>query len=182
MAVAGNGGVVSRGTVLRIILSITDEGEDEDGQAKPREMMRTVIGSGFEEKTDPAALVIGPTGLGLGENGTLYVADTVLNRIAAIPDAITRPGSAGTGNTVSTGKALNGPLGLAVAPNDNILTVNANDGNMVETTPGGAEVSVRGVDATGAGGGTLFGLAVAPERDGVYFVNDGNNALYLLRH
>jgi hypothetical protein len=180
--VAGNGGVVSRGTVLRIILSITDEGEDEDGQAKPREMMRTVIGSGFEEKTDPAALVIGPTGLGLGENGTLYVADTVLNRIAAIPDAITRPGSAGTGNTVSTGKALNGPLGLAVAPNDNILTVNANDGNMVETTPGGAEVSVRGVDATGAGGGTLFGLAVAPERDGVYFVNDGNNALYLLRH
>jgi hypothetical protein len=178
--VAGNGGVVARGTVLRIILSIPDEGED--GQAKPREMMRTVIGSGFEEKTDPNALVIGPTGLGLGENGTLYVADTVLNRIVAIPEAVTRPGSAGTGSTVSAGKALKGPLGLAVAPNDNILTVNANDGNMVETTPGGVQVSVRGVDATGAGGGTLFGLAVAPQRDGVYFVNDGNNALYLLRH
>lgn len=176
--VAGNGASVPNGTVLRIVLSVPDDSEDD--QAQPREMSRTVIGSGFDERTDPSALVIGPTGLGLGEDGTLYVADTLKNRIAAIHDAVSRSASAGTGNTVSTGKALNGPLGLAVAPNDNILTVNANDGNMVETTPAGMQVAVRGVDATGAGGGTLFGLAVAPDRDGVYFVNDGNNALYLL--
>jgi len=43
------------------------------------------------------------------------------------------------------------------------------------------QVAVRGVDATGTGGGTLFGLAVALEGNGVYFVNDGNNALYVLR-
>jgi hypothetical protein len=176
--VAGNGAVVPKGTVLRIILSIQDEGEE----AKPLEMMRTIIGSGFEERTDPNALVIGPTGLGLGENGTLYVADTLMNRIAAIPNAVTRPASAGTGSTVSVGKALNGPLGLAVAPNDNILTVNSSDGNMVETTPGGVQVAVRAVDATGGGAGDLFGLAVALEGNGVYFVNDGNNALYLLHH
>src|SRR6202790_1958959 len=101
--VAGNGAVVRKGTVLRIILSIPDEGEGEgegeNGQGKPREVLRTIIGSGFEERTDPNALVIGPTGLGLGENGTLYVADTLVNRIAAIPNAVTRPGSAGTGNT-----------------------------------------------------------------------------------
>jgi hypothetical protein len=53
---------------------------------------------------------------------------------------------------------------------------------MVETTPGGEQVAVRAVDATGMGAGTLFGLAVASGRDGVYFVNDGNNALYLLHH
>ena len=180
--VAGNGAVVAKGTVLRIVLSLPEEGEsegeDEGNQAKPREVLRTVIGSGFRERTDPNALVIGPTGLGLGENGTLYVADTLQNRIAAIPGAVTRPVSAGTGTTVSEGKALNGPLGLAIAPNDNIVVVNSNDGNMVETTPGGTQVAVRGVDATGAGGGTLFGLAVIPS--GVYFVNDGNNALYLL--
>jgi hypothetical protein len=180
--VAGNGALVPKGTVLRIILSMPEEAEEEVGEVKPREMMRTIIGSGFDEKTDPGALVIGPTGLGLGENGTLYVADTINNRIAAIPDAVSRPASAGIGNTVSVGKALNGPLGLAVAPNDNILTVNANDGNMVETTPGGVQVAVRGVDKTGAGAGTLFGLAVAPEGEGVYFVNDGDNALYLLHH
>ncbi len=176
--VAGNGAVVANGTVLRIILSIPDGG---GAQAKPSELSRTVIGSGFEEKTDPAALVIGPTGLGLAANGTLYVADTLMNRIAAIPNAVIRPASAGTGNTVSAGQALNGPLGLAVAPNDNILTVNANDGNMVETTPAGMQVAVRGVDATNTGGGTLFGLAVTLEGNGIYFVNDGNNALYVLR-
>jgi sugar lactone lactonase YvrE len=148
----------------------------------PRELSRTVIGSEFEERTDPNALVIGPTGLGLGENGTLYVADTLQNRIAAIPGAIFRNTSAGSGDTVSQGKAINGPLGLAIAPNDNILTVNSNDGNMVETTPGGVQVSVRAVDATGAGAGTLFGLATSSGHDGVYFVNDGNNALYLLHH
>ncbi len=182
--VAANGTVVLKGTVLRIILSIPDEvegvGENENNQTKPREMMRTIIGSGFQEKTDPNALVIGPTGLGLGENGTLYVADTLQDRIAAIPNAVTRPGSAGTGTTVSASKALNGPLGLVVAPNGNILTVNSNDGNMVETTAGGVQVAVRAVDKTGAGAGTLFGLAVASEGNGVYFVNDGDNALYLL--
>jgi len=33
------------------------------------------------------------------------------------------------------------------------------------------------IDATGAGAGTLFGLALGPGRSGIYFVNDGNNTL-----
>ena len=49
-----------------------------------------MIATGFPERTDPAALVVGPTGVGLGRNGTLYVADSVNNRIAAIPDALFR--------------------------------------------------------------------------------------------
>jgi sugar lactone lactonase YvrE len=32
-------------------------------------------------------LIIGPTGVGLGADGVLYVADTIGNRIAAIPNA-----------------------------------------------------------------------------------------------
>ena len=120
-----------------------------------------VIGSGFGEKSDPAALVIGPTGVGLGKNGTLYVADTVANRIAAMPNALFRMSSAGTGKTVTRTAGLNGPLGLAIAKGGDILTVNSNDGNLVETTPGGTQVAVSGIDLTGTGGGTLFGLAVA---------------------
>jgi hypothetical protein len=65
-----------------------------------------IIGSGFGEHLDPAALVIGPTGVGLGRNGTLYVADTVANRIAAIPGAVFRVTDAGPGFTVSQGHAL----------------------------------------------------------------------------
>ena len=57
----------------------------------------TTIGSGFGERTDPAALVVGPTGVGLNSRGTLYVADSVGNRITAIPGAPFRHTSAGTG-------------------------------------------------------------------------------------
>lgn len=76
----------------------------------PRELSLNVIGSGFLERTDPAAFVIGTTGVGLGHDGTLYVADTLANRIAAIPNALFRKASAGTGRTVSANGAINGPL------------------------------------------------------------------------
>jgi len=168
--VAAKGGVVNQGTVVRIVLVIAPG-------KMPQEVLRTRIGSGFPEKTDPAALVIGPTGVSLGQDGTLYVADTVSNRIAAIPNAILRMGSAGAGKTVSTGGGLNGPLGVAVAPNGNILTVNAGDGNAVEISPSGTQVAVKSIDTSGAGAGTLFGLAITPNGKGVYFVDDGDNTL-----
>ncbi len=187
--VQANGNVVNQGTVVRIILSVPEnENENDHGKKEaansesqmPEVLSETVIGSGFSEKTDPDALVIGPTGVGLGHDGTLYVADTVNSRIQAIPNALFRKTSAGTGNTVSSGGALNGPLGLAIAPNGDIVTVNAGDGNMVETTPEGTRVAVKLVDTTGTGAGTLFGLAIVPNHKGVYFVNDGNNTLNLV--
>lgn len=171
--VAAKGSVVNRGTVVRIILFIPNNG-------MPQELLRTAVGSGFGERTDPAALVIGPTGVGLGADGTLYVADTLANRIAAIPNAVVRSGSGGTGTTVSSGGALNGPLGLTIAPNGDILTVNAGDGNIVETTPAGSQVATKTIDTSGQGAGTLFGLAITPNREGVYFVDDGDNTLDLL--
>jgi sugar lactone lactonase YvrE len=143
---------------------------------------RLVIGSGFGQRTDPAALVIGPTGVGLARNGTLYVADTLGNRIAAIPNALSRSDSADSGQTVTTDGALNGPLGLAVAPNGDILTVNSGDGNIVETTPGGTQVAVKILDDSGSppGAGALFGLAVRTNATAVYFVDDASNTLNLL--
>lgn len=175
--VAGGGDVVRRGTVLRITLHRHDD-------RPPTRVATTVIGSGFAQKTDPAALVIGPTGVGL-RDGTLYVADTENNRITAIPDALKRDHSAGPGRVVTTNEHLNGPLGLAIAPNGHILTVNAGDGNIVETTPGGRQVAVRTLDSSGTppGAGALFGLAVAQNPDRVYFVDDATNTLNLLsRH
>ena len=173
--VAAGGKEVDRGTVLRITLSI------DDGSI-PQEVSRTVIGSGFGERTDPNALVVGPTGVGLGGDGTLYVADSVTGRIAAIPDAVTRKSSARTGRTVSSGGALNDPLGLAVAPNGDVLTVNGGDGNLVETTPGGVQDPPVQLDGSGSppGAGALFGLAVTPQGTGVYFVDDATNTLDLL--
>ena len=169
--VNGGGSTVNGGTVLRLFITTGTLG-------LPRLLHVTQIGSGFGEKTDQNALVIGPTGVGLGPNGTLYVADTLANRIAAIPGAVFRHSDDGTGKTVSQGDALNGELGLTVAPNGDILTVNGGDGNMVEVTPGGAQVAVKTV--TAGGGGALFGLVVKPHADAVYYVDDSNNTFNLL--
>jgi hypothetical protein len=171
--VAANGMVAHGGSVLRIVLATPPGGA-------PHEIARTMIASGFPERTDPAALVIGPTGLGLAPDGRLLVADTLGNRIAAIPAALFRLDDAGAGTTISQGGALNGPLGLAIAPNGNILTANAGDGNLVETTMEGRQVAVKAVDVSHQGAGTLFGLAIAPNGHGVYLVDDGNNTLNLL--
>ena len=173
--VAAKGKTVFGGTVLRILLIIPRSG-------LPFILRTDTIGSGFAEHLDPAALVIGPTGVGLTSRGTLYVADTVANRIAAIPGAVFRVTSAGRGFTVTRGRHLNGPLGLAVAPGGDILTVNSGDGNLVETTPFGFQIAVRTLDSSGSppGAGALFGLAVKPFHRAVYFVDDATNTFALL--
>jgi hypothetical protein len=172
--VAASPNVVNGGTVVRIGLMFP-------GTGLPMVTSETVIGMGLPERTDPAALVVGPTGLGLS-GGTLYVADSVANRVAAIPNALS---AAGPTSTLTSGGAINDPLGLAIAPNGDVLTTNGGDGNLVETTPAGQQVAVKMLDTSPAppgpnGNGTLFGLAVVPGGSGVYFVDDGTNTLNLL--
>ncbi len=173
--VAANGAVVNRGTVVRLVLHTA-------GSADPWVVSSTVIGSGFAERTDPAALVVGPTGDAVNAAGTLFVADTADNRIAAIPNAFTRGGTAFTGRDVASNGWLNAPLGLTLAPNGDTLTVNAGDGRIVETTPMGVQVAFHWLDTSGSppGSGALFGLVVTPTRNGVYFVDDATNSFELL--
>jgi hypothetical protein len=176
--VGAGGKVINKGTVLRLTMDFS--------KGAPRITKHTIIGDGFPERTDPAALVIGPTGVALGSDGTLYVADTLASRIAAIPNALKRGNSAHLGGTIAQGGALFAPLGLAIAPtNGDILTVNANDGSLVETTTAGTEFAPVNLDTTAAppadpGAGSLFGLAIAPNGAGVYFVDDLSNTLNLL--
>ena len=142
----------------------------------------TVIASGFPERTDPAALVIGPTGLALSSNAeTLYVADSLHNRVAAISDPVTRVTSAGTATTVSEGGFLSDPLGLTVAMDGNILATNGSNGFLVTITPGGDQASETLLDNTGAppGAGALFGLE--PAAQGLYYVDDASNTLNLFQ-
>jgi hypothetical protein len=172
--VAGGGRIVNRGTVVRIALAVSP-------WSPPSVKSLTVIGSGFPERTDPAALVIGPTGVALSKNNkTLYVADSLNNRIAAIDDPLTRQSSGHIGSTLSSGGALNDPLGLTLAIDGDVLTTNGNDGFLVETTRKGMQESQTLLDNTGnpPGAGTLFGLVAVPGQ-GVYFVDDGSNTLNL---
>jgi hypothetical protein len=173
--VAAKGKTVFGGTVVRLVVQIPPA-------SLPVITSSTVIGSGFPETLNSAALVIGPTGVGLGAHGILYVADTLASRIAAIPNALFRGFSAGRGFTVSRGRFLNGELGLVIAPNGDILTVNGGNGNLVEVTPSGAQIAVRRLDSSGSppGAGALFGLAVKPGQRAVYYVDDATNTLNLL--
>ena len=74
---------------------------------------------------------------------------------------------------------MNSPLGLAIAPNNDILVTNGGDGNLVETTPAGSQIAVKTVQ-TANGAGSLFGIAIVPGGHGVYFVDDGDNTLKVL--
>lgn len=171
--VAAKGAVVKGGTVVRVDLTLSPS-------APPFVEAETVIGSGFSERTDPAALVIGPTGVALSKDGfSLYVADSLNNRIAAIPLPLTRTSSAHTGKTITKGGGLNDPLGMTIAPNGDILTVNGDDGFLIQTTQDGFQVSMNLLDNTGTppGNGALFGLVSVGS--GVYYVDDASNTLNL---
>jgi predicted lipoprotein with Yx(FWY)xxD motif len=164
---------IDNSTVLRIEL------ESGVGQT-PKVLNETVIANGIPWIDSAEALVLGPTGLALAPNGTLYVASTEDSKILAISEAMTRTTPAAKGGTVLTeGGHLKEPLGMVLAPNGNIITSNGGDGNMVEITPAGQQVAVQTADKK-TGAGSLFGLALAPEGKGIYFVDDGENTLNLL--
>lgn len=187
------GNVVNQGTVVRIDLGVSQK-------QMPWIESMTVIGSGFAERTDPAALVLGPTGVGLspsceqgdpedcrtifGDDGgrVLYIADTLQNRIQAIPHALDRTTSAGEGVTFSWGGSLNAPLGLIVSEGGHVLTVNGNDGFITEIDRHGNQIAKLLLDNTGspAGAGALFGLAF--NSDGkIVFVDDAANTLNVIQ-
>jgi uncharacterized protein (TIGR03118 family) len=152
---------VLSGTVTRIDLKIPNGGN-------PIVESETQIASGYLTRTDPAALVVGPTGLAYNpKNGTLYVASTGDNEIFAIPHAATRTSDDGTGSVVYQDNAhLRGPLGLVLAPNGDLITANGDAVNpdptqpseLVEFTPRGKFVGQFSIDSTQ---GAAFGLAVS---------------------
>jgi hypothetical protein len=164
---------IDNSTVLRIDL------QSGEGQA-PKVTSEQVVAEGIPWVDSEEALVLGPTGLALAANGTLYVASTQDDKILAVSEAATRTTAAAGGGTVLTeGGHLKEPLGMVMAPNGNIITTNGGDGNMVETTPSGQQAAVQTADKK-TGAGSLFGLAVSPSGNRIYYVDDGENTLNVL--
>lgn len=173
--VVAGGTVVNQGTVARLLFTVPFNGA-------PRLLDSSVIASGFPERTDPAALVIGPTGVAFDwQSGNLLVADSLDNRIAAIPHALVRTQVSWMGNTVSTGGAFNDPLGISLA-GDDLFVANGDDGNIIEVeVNSGRQEQVTLVDSSGGpppGSGALFGLWALTGK--VYFVDDATNTFNLL--
>ncbi len=163
--------VVETSTVVRFNISLT--------ATRPTLVNAAIVGSGFPWIANQAALVLGPTGLALGRNGTLYVDDTQRNTVSAIPQAMSRTNAVTYGSTIiSSGGALNAPLGMTLAPNGDLIMVNGNDGNAVEVTLAGKQIAIRTLIKKGSG--DLIGLTVTPNGKGVEFGNDGDNILDLV--
>jgi hypothetical protein len=168
--VAAGGNVVDKGSVVRLDIALP-------AKAMPQLFAETEIATGFPEELNSSALVLGPTGDAIGAFGTLYVADTVGNRIAAIPFAPFLSGPVPNGGiTVTSGGGLDAPLGMMIAPNGDIIVANANNGNAVEVTPFGQQVAEVQMDPLNSGG-DLFGLTLSPNQKGILFVDDGDNTL-----
>ena len=166
---------VAKATVVRLDLAIPSSGP-------PTIARQTVIANGFGQRADRDAFLIGPTGLALAPDGTLYVSDALGNRIAAIDNAVTRTTSAGTGRTVTENGLLKRPLAMCFDPDGNLLVTNAKNGQVVEVDPrSGKQLLAQWIDTDQAqsppGNGDLFGLAVKPDGSGFYYVEDDVNTL-----
>jgi hypothetical protein len=166
---------VHQATVLRLELEIAD--------GKPPVLVRqTVVADGFSQRADRDNFLLGPTGLALGADGTLYVTDGLDNLIVAIPDALTRTTSAGTGRVVTQGGLLSWPLAMVYTPQGHLLVCNGKDGQVVEIDPlAGKQIYSQWIDSDQAqsppGNGDLFGIALTPDGQGFYYVEDDVNAL-----
>lgn len=174
------------GTVTRVVLSLPKHGDGVSVTSM------TKIASGYQFRTDPAALVVGPTGLAINTaTDTLYVASTGDNEVFALSDALTAHTRGGTGNLIfKDQKELRGPLALALAPNGDLIAANGDAVNadptntqnseLIEFTPAGQFVAHFQISPTAGG---AFGLAI--EESGgqtiVAAVNDILNELDIWR-
>ncbi len=173
---------VLSGTVTRIDLTIPKGGT-------PQVESETQMASGYAHRTDPNALVVGPTGLAFDpRTGTLYVASTADNAIFAIPDADDTRRDHGTGRLIYSDPAhLHGPLGLVLAPNGDLIVANGDAVNtdpnhaneLVEITPQGHLVGEFQLDS--GPGGAAFGLAVTDDNGVLRFaaVDDNTNTVHI---
>ena len=172
--------VFKQSTVVRLDLEIAS------GRA-PVIKRQTVVASGFGAQADKGVFLIGPTGLALSnDQKQLYVSDAVGNRITVIDDPMTRETSAGVGRQLTVDGLLHRPLAMTTAPNGHLLVTNALNGQVVEIDPANAtQVYARWIDTDKAqsppGSGDLFGIAMTPQGDGFYYVEDDVNTLVLAK-
>ncbi|MGF6963242.1 DNA-binding beta-propeller fold protein YncE [Paraburkholderia sp. WC7.3g] len=176
----GNPPVFKQATVLRLDLDVP-EGKP------PVVKQETVIGSGFGAQADKGVFLVGPTGLALSaDQKLLYVSDAIGNRITEIDDPLTRDSSAGVGRQLTADGLLHRPLAMVTAPNGHLLVTNALNGQVVEIDPAtGKQLYARWIDTDKAqsppGNGDLFGIAMTPQGDGFYYVEDDVNTLVLAK-
>ncbi len=176
---------VESGTVTRVNLKVVKH----HGQVSLKVVSMTQIASGYTVQPNSAAVILGPGGLAYNaKNDTLYVAATGNNEIFAIPHASRTRADNGTGTVVYQDPAhLRGPIGLALAPNGDLLTTNDdavngdpnNASDLIEFTPKGQFVGQLSLDTGVQGAAFQIVVVSSGHTVTVASVNDGTNTLDL---
>jgi DNA-binding beta-propeller fold protein YncE len=173
---------VLNGTVSRLDLDVGAKGVTI--------LKKTAIAAGYTHRPDPAALILGPTGLAFDRGADLlYVASTADNTIYVVPHASSRTTAVTRGGVAFADSHLRGPLGLRFAPNGDLLTANGDAVNadplhpseIVEFTVSGRFVREYNVDSSQGG---AFGLDTLHEGAFNYAVIDdvtNNLSVYRLQ-
>ncbi len=171
---------VLNGTIVRYTIRYDAEQVALVGQ--------TTLLSGLTHRTDPAALVLGPSGLFYdGAHDVLYNANSAVNAIYALPNASTVDANAGVNHVITTDAVhLHGPLDVVLAPNGHLLVANSDGSNatpampseIVEYTVHGQFVAQFSVDPNNGG---AFGLNFQNVGGAVRFaaVDDNTNMLQI---
>ncbi len=126
----------------------------------------TVLATNFNHRLDPAALVLGPSGLAYSaSNDTLYVASSADNAIYEIPTASKAQSPTTASVFIQDLAHLHGPLDLSILPNGHFVVANSDGSNvdpnqpseLVEYSATGQFVKQMAIDPNNGG---AFGLAV----------------------
>ena len=199
----GDGGPATKACVIPwgIALSpdgtiyIADPGNRRIRRVGPDGIISTVVGTGtqgYGGDGGPAtqALLNGPSGVAVGPDGSIYIADTNNFSIRRVgPDGIitTVAGSGAQGYGGDGGPAtqalLNGPSGVAVGPDGSIYIADTNSFSIRRVGPDGIITTVAGTGTDGYGGDggpatqamLSLPVGVALGRDGSLFIADTNN-------
>lgn len=150
------------GTITRLDLVISPDGDSVSVKNAVR------VGAGFNHRPDPAAIVLGPSGLFYdSRHDVLFVASSLDNAVYAIQDAGSRTNANDqTGNIIYQDNVhLHGPIDLVMAPNGHFIVANSDGSNvdpnqpseLVEFTADGKFVSQFSVDPNNGG---AFGIGL----------------------
>jgi hypothetical protein len=144
--------------------------------------------AGFADGSGADAQFDTPSGLALGGDGSIYVADTGNNAIRRVTPAgavstVAGGRDAGFGDGPATEALFNGPVGVAVAPDGRIIVADTYNDRIRAIDPDGTVSTIAGSGLQGHVDGTAFEAqfdtpcGVAIDRAGNIYIADTGNGL-----
>ena len=168
-------------------LYVADIGNNRIRRVTPAGTVTTLAGNteGFADGTGTAARFDSPSGVAVGADGSLYVADTQNNRIRRVTPAGVVTTLAGSTQGLADGMGTNAwfyfPQGIAVGADGSLYVTDGFNSRIRKITPAGEVTTLAGNGSFGFANGTgtaaafNFPQGIAVGTDGSLYVTDTEN-------